>query len=66
MAGTVSWVAIEPQLGEQVVCQDLTGELSDLLLETRKETQRNAQSEDKVETCVGQSQTKIIDSRVLS
>ena len=28
MAGTVSGVAIEPQLGEQVVCQDLIGGLS--------------------------------------
>ena len=38
MAGTVSGVAIEPQPGEQVVCQDLTGELSDSLSEIRKET----------------------------
>ena len=29
MAGTVIGVAIEPQPGEQVVCHDLTGELSD-------------------------------------
>ena len=55
MAGTVSGVAIEPQLDEQVVCQDLTGEMSDSLSE-----------ENKVETCVRQSQTKVIDSRVLS
>ena len=38
MAGTVSGVAIEPQPGEQVVCQDLTGDLSDSLSEIRKET----------------------------
>ena len=39
MAGTVNGVAIEPQPGKKVVCQDLTGELSDSLSETRKETQ---------------------------
>ena len=38
MAGTVSWVAIGPQLDEQVVCQDLTGELSNSLSEICKET----------------------------
>ena len=38
MAGTVSGVAIEPQPAHQVVCQDLTGELSDSLSEIRKET----------------------------
>ena len=38
VADTVSGVAIEPQPGEQVVCQDLTGELSDSLSEIRKET----------------------------
>ena len=38
MAGIVSGVTIEPQFGKQVVCQDLTGELSDSLSEVRKET----------------------------
>ena len=38
LAGTASGVAIEPQPDEQVVCQDLTGELSNSLSEIRKET----------------------------
>ena len=38
IAGTVSGVAIEPQLDEQVVCQGMTGELSNSLSEIRKET----------------------------
>ena len=40
MACTVSGVAIEPQPGEQVVCQELTGELSIRCLKTREETHR--------------------------
>ena len=39
-AGTASGVAIEQQPDEQVVCQDLTGELSNSLSEMRKETHR--------------------------
>ena len=39
MAGTASGVAIEPQPDEQVVCQDMTGELSDSLSEMRGERQ---------------------------
>ena len=38
--GTASGVAIEPQPDEQVVFQDLTGELSNSLSEMRKETHR--------------------------
>ena len=38
MVGAASEVAIEPQPDEQVVCQDLTGELSNALSEIRKET----------------------------
>ena len=41
------------------MCQDLTGELSNSLSEVRKETDR---WKTKVETCVRQSQTKVIDS----
>ena len=38
MDGTVSGVAIEQRLDEHVVCQNLTGELSNSLIEMRKET----------------------------
>ena len=38
MAGTAGGVAIEPLPDGQVVCQDLTGELSNSLSEMRKET----------------------------
>ena len=38
MAGTVRGVAIESQPDDQVMCQDLTGELSNSLSEMRKET----------------------------
>ena len=55
MAGIVSGVTIEPQPGEQVVCQDLTGELSDSLSEIRKETHS---WKTKWRTCVRQSQPK--------
>ena len=40
MVGTASKVAIEPQPDEEVVCQDLTGEMSTSLSEIRKETHR--------------------------
>ena len=40
MAGTASGVATEPQPDEQVVCQEMTGELSKSLSEMRKETHR--------------------------
>ena len=38
MIGTTNGMAIEPQPDEQVVCQDLTGEMSNSLSEIRKET----------------------------
>ena len=59
----LSGVAIDPQPDEQVECQDLTGDLSNSLSEIRKETHS---WKNKVETSVRQSQTKVIDSRVLS
>ena len=40
VVGATSEVAIEPQPDEQVVCQDLTGELSNSLSERCKETHR--------------------------
>ena len=64
VAGTGSGVAIEPQFDEQVVCQDLTGELSNSLFEIRKETPSWKTKWRHV--CVRQLQTKVIDSRVLS
>ena len=62
MVGTASGVAIEPQFDEEVVCQDTTGELSKSLSEVRKEEHRWRTKW----TCVRWSQTKVIDSRVVS
>ena len=63
MAGAASEVAIEQQLDEHVVCQDLLGELLNSLLWNAK---RSAQSGEKVTTSVHQHQTKVINVRVLS
>ena len=57
MAGTVSGVAIEPQPDEQVMCQDLTGELSNSLSEMRKKTRswKTRQSGDMCSSITNQS-----------
>ena len=55
MSGTVIGVAIEAQLGEQVLCQDLTGELSDSLSEIRKKRTVGRQSGDVCSSITNQS-----------
>ena len=55
MAGTASEVAIDQQPDEQVVCQDLTGELSNSLSEYAKKRTDGRQSGDMCSSITNQS-----------
>ena len=59
MAGSVSGVAIEPQLGKQVVCQDLTGELSNSCLKYAKKRTVGKQSGDTCSSITNQSHRQL-------